>query len=292
MSKIVVAVATLGRPDDVADLLEALSEQTKQPDLIVLSVTDPQADLPEPEIYHEADILIGSKGLCAQRNRVLEHIKAQYDFLVFFDDDYIPSRTTIENIVSFFEAHPEVVGMSGKLLADGILGPGLSKLEATDLVQAFDASPPSETIQQNPVNDLYGCNMAYRVSAIGATRFDERLPAYGWLEDVDFSNQLLARGRLIKTNAFVGVHRGTKRARSRGKPLGYSQIANPVYLARKGTMSKSDALIQLSRNILANHVKSLRPEPWVDRWGRVRGNWLAIIDLLRGRLDPERIVHL
>ena len=292
MSRIVVAVATLGRPDDVADLLEALSEQTRQPDHIVLSVTDPQSDLPDPEIYQDADVLIGSKGLCAQRNRVLEHIKAQYDFLVFFDDDYIPSKTTIEDIVSFFEAHPDVVGMSGRLLADGILGPGLSKLEATDLVKTYDASPPSETNQQKPVTDLYGCNMAYRVSAIGTTRFDERLPAYGWLEDVDFSNQLLARGKLIKTDAFVGVHRGTKRARSRGKPLGYSQIANPIYLAGKGTMSNSRALTQLSRNLIANHVKSLRPEPWVDRWGRVGGNWLAIIDLLRGRLDPERIVHL
>ena len=292
MSKIVVAVATLGRPDDVGELLEALSEQTRQPDHIVLSVTDLQNDLPDPGIYQKAEVLIGSKGLCAQRNRVLDHNQAQYDFLVFFDDDYLPSRTTIEDIVSFFEAHPDVVGMSGKLLADDILGPGLSKLDATELIKTHDASPASETNDPKPVNDLYGCNMAYRVSAIGATRFDERLPAYGWLEDVDFSNQLLARGRLVTTDAFVGVHRGTKRTRSRGKPLGYSQVANPIYLARKGTMSISDAFIQLSRNIIANHAKSLRPEPWVDRLGRVQGNWLAIFDLLRGRLDPERIVHL
>jgi len=39
-------------------------------------------------------------------------------------------------------------------------------------------------------------------------------------------------------------------------------------------------------------VKSLRPEPWIDRPGRLRGNLIAIGDLLRGRLDPARIQDL
>jgi hypothetical protein len=30
----------------------------------------------------------------------------------------------------------------------------------------------------------------------------------------------------------------------------------------------------------------------VDRFGRVRGNWLEFADLLRGRLTPERIEEL
>ena len=45
----------------------------------------------------------------------------------------------------------------------------------------------------------------------------------------------------------------------------------------------------MSRNILANHVKTFRPEAWVDRKGRMKGNWMGLFDLVRGRLHPERI---
>ena len=39
-------------------------------------------------------------------------------------------------------------------------------------------------------------------------------------------------------------------------------------------------------------VKSLRPEPFVDRRGRLRGNVLGALDVLRGRIEPEKILSL
>jgi hypothetical protein len=39
-------------------------------------------------------------------------------------------------------------------------------------------------------------------------------------------------------------------------------------------------------------VHSVRPEPFVDRRGRLRGNLLAVLDLVRGRTTPERILEL
>ena len=65
--------------------------------------------------------------------------------------------------------------------------------------------------------------------------FDEQLPLYGWLEDVDFSRRVAGYGRVVKVSAARGVHLGVKAARQRGVQLGYSQVANPVYLMRKGT---------------------------------------------------------
>jgi hypothetical protein len=41
-----------------------------------------------------------------------------------------------------------------------------------------------------------------------------------------------------------------------------------------------------------NMVRSLAPEPWVDRRGRLRGNLIAIADLLRGRMHPMRAAEL
>ena len=37
---------------------------------------------------------------------------------------------------------------------------------------------------------------------------------------------------------------------------------------------------------------SLRPEPWIDRRGRLAGNLRALRDLVTGRLAPGRILEL
>jgi hypothetical protein len=123
-------------------------------------------------------------------------------------------------------------------------------------------------------------------------RFDTRLPLYGWLEDLDFSRRMAAFGRIVEAPALRGVHLATKVGRTSGRRLGYSQIANPVYLTRKGTMSWPRAARIMTGNILANSAKSLRPEPWIDRKGRLQGNLLAFRDIVTGRCAPERILDL
>jgi hypothetical protein len=116
------------------------------------------------------------------------------------------------------------------------------------------------------------------------------LPAYGWLEDLDFGAQL--PGRKVLTNAFAGVHLGTRSGReTNGERLGYSQIVNPYYLYHKGSISLAHALIRVFKNSSANAVKSLRPEPWIDRSARLRGNLIGVGDVLSGKADPGRIEH-
>ena len=41
-----------------------------------------------------------------------------------------------------------------------------------------------------------------------------------------------------------------------------------------------------------NELRSIKPEEFVDRRGRLKGNMLALIDLLFGRLAPDRILQL
>ena len=186
--------------------------------------------------------------------------------------------------------------MTGLLIADGINGPGYDETAAEAMVADHDAAtPPTSARDPEIINagleGLYGCNMAYRMSAIDGARFDERLPLYGWQEDIDFAARI--RGERIKTDAFAGVHRGAKSGReTSGKRLGYSQIANTWYLWRKGTMSFRFAARLAMRNMAANHIKALRPEPWIDRRARARGNWRALLDIVTGRSDPERILTL
>ena len=291
MSKIAVAIASLGRPETVAEVLSRLRIQTRQPDIIILSVTS-EGDLPSDLDRTGVHVIIGEKGLCAQRNRVLEYMVNDYDFLVFYDDDYVPSKFSVERIEEYFVDHPEMVGITGDVIKDGINGPGISYNDACAIVDKYDAAPRPPVTILKEVEGLYGCNMAYRTSVIGDKRFDENLPYYGWLEDIDFAGQLKKHGKLVRTSAFAGVHCGVKSARSPGLRLGYSQIANPIYLNRKGTMRWNKAAKSIGRNFVANHVKTLKPEPWVDRWGRVKGNWLAVRHLLTGSLSPSYIREL
>jgi len=293
-ASVTVVVASLGRPDALADLLGALQGQTSPPARILLSVTDP-ADVPaEIPAVPPVEILIGPKGSCAQRNSALDRLTPDCDLVFFCDDDYVPSRFALERAQAFFAVNPDVAGATGKLLADGINGPGIAIDEALAMIRGYEEQTPPPPVIRRDHDGLYGCNMMFRRSAIGPVRFDERLPLYGWQEDIDFGVQIRAQGggRLVTTHCFAGVHRGEKRGRSPGIRIGYSQVVNPVYLARKGTMQLGFARRIVARNVIANLYHAFRPEPWVDRLGRVKGNWLGLLDLMRGRITPERIIDL
>jgi hypothetical protein len=75
--------------------------------------------------------------------------------------------------------------------------------------------------------------------------------------------------------------------------FGYSQVANPLYLFRKRHgYPLSWAVDHIVRNMAMNIVRSIYSEPYVDRRGRLRGNILALCDLMAGRMFPERILDL
>jgi GT2 family glycosyltransferase len=285
-------IASLGRPDALADLLDDLARQSAPPAQILLSLTDVSDTPSNLGDHRNAAAVYGPKGLCAQRNRGLEQVGTDCDLVVFLDDDFVPSAFMLERAAKLFEAYPDIVGATGHLVADGINGPGFAASEARQLLGEYDAAPPPLLVPSHDLRGLYGCNMVYRASAVAGLRFDERLPLYGWQEDIDFGVRAATRGRTVKTFAFAGVHCGVKGARISGVRTGYSQVINPAYLVRKGTMDWRYARKIVVRNIVANHLRALRPEPWVDRVGRARGNWLGMFDLLLGRVTPERILQL
>ena len=83
-----------------------------------------------------------------------------------------------------------------------------------------------------------------------------------------------------------------KVGRTPGLRLGYSQIANPAYLVGKGTMRIGHALGLVTRNVAMNLIRSVSPEPYIDRRGRLRGNMLALRQIVRGRADPRQVREL
>ena len=289
---VAVVVASLGRPELVGQMKALMDAQTSRPDMLLFSLVS-DADRPEDlDQTQSLRMIVGKKGLCAQRNNALDWLGDRYDIIMFYDDDFVPSRFSIGRIREFFSLHPEVAGATGNVLKDGINSAGINFAQAQEVLRGHEESNFSPPCIVMGLHGLYGCNMAYRASAIGQTRFDERLKLYAWQEDIDFAASVGRRGRIVKTFAFAGVHQGVKVGRTPGRRLGYSQIINPSYLVRKGTMRGTFAAKLMVRNFMANHIRLLRPEPWADRLGRAKGNWIGIFDLVRGRLTPERIESL
>jgi hypothetical protein len=289
IERIAVVVASKGRPAEIAQLLTALDRQSVRPSAIILSVTG-EDDLPAP--LPEAVVrVLGPAGSSAQRNRGLEAVIDRSDVVMFYDDDFLPSRHAIRGIKTFFEAFPQMTGATGFVLKDGVTKGGLTFEEAQQIVDAFDqATPPP--VQHGDHLSGSGCNMAVRCAAIGAIRFDENLPLYGWQEDRDFAARVAVKGPFVWTNAFAGVHRGVVKARTPGRRLGYSQMVNPAYLVRKGTMPWRKAGTLMLRNFAANTIKSLAPEPYIDRRGRLIGNLIGLADIMRGVADPMKVLKL
>ena len=299
-SRIAVVVASRQRADEVRELLGRLALQTLPPRWLILSGVD-ATDVPaDPERLLpgvECRTVMGAPGLCRQRNAGLDALGGEPDVVLFYDDDYVPSRFALEDVAATFAARPDVVGLTGNVLADGVTSGGLGFDRAESIVAAHDADrsagTPVTSLASTSLAGLYGCNMAFRTAAIGQRRFDERLPLYGWLEDLDFSRRVAEAGLLAHARGFAGVHRGVTHGRSPGRRLGYSQVVNPAYLLRKGTISRGFFVRQVGRNLVANHARALvGAEAWIDRRGRTAGNWRGLGDLLRGRIDPERALTI
>ena len=290
IGKVAVAIATRGRPAVVSQTIRhLLSTQTLKPERVIISCVE-RSDAGDLADDDRVEVLIGKPGLPAQRNNALDHLPAGIDVVVFLDDDFVADPNWLATAVRAFADESSVVGFTGRVVADGIKGPGISFAEAVRLV---DQAPASDGPGWERPFSPYGCNMAYRVSAIGTNRFDERLVLYGWLEDRDFGASLAKKGGdLVKCAEAYGVHMGVKVGRVSGQRLGYSQVINPIYLRRKGTMTTKQAIGQIWRNMSMNFAKSLRPEPFIDRRGRVRGNLTALFDLLRGQINPEKAASL
>lgn len=290
--KLAVGIATVGRPDVTLRTIQALRRQDRHPDGIVVCAPS-AADAAGLELLPDATVILGPRGLPRQRNVILGTLQ-DYDVVVFFDDDFLPECRYLAAIEQAHRADPGLAMTTGRVLMDGILGPGLTFEQAEAALEDPHLKAVPFGLTQREVYNGYGCNMSVnlRLARKHAITFDEDLPLYAWWEDVDFSRRLARHGRIVRVDSASGVHLGIKSGRQSGVRLGYSQVANPLHLLKKGTCEADRVAAQIARNVLANFGRALWPEGYVDRRGRVVGNLRALADLVRGRLSPARILEL
>jgi GT2 family glycosyltransferase len=275
-------------------MLDHLRLQERKPDAIIVCGNKHSDTAGIAATHPSVTLITAEAGASSQRNAIIR-FATDADIIVFFDDDFFPQPDYLRAIERHMRDHPRTMVATGTVIADGINGPGLSVTDAlaqlatdrerTGLWRAGDGAPEFSG---------YGCNMAVRMAEMRREPlfFDEALPLYSWQEDVDLSRRLAVFGDVIKLDTARGVHLGVKSGRSSGVKLGYSQVANPLYLAaKKRGYPFGRAIGHIGRNVAKNILRSAWPEPYIDRRGRLRGNLVAVWDLVRGRLSPRRILE-
>ncbi|MBM3592027.1 MAG: glycosyltransferase family 2 protein [Alphaproteobacteria bacterium] len=287
---ITIGIATRGRPAILAGVLRDLARQIRKADRIIVCHVSAD-DITGCEAVPGVEFITAPAGLPRQRNCILDAARDS-DVVLFLDDDFLCNGPFLLVLETCFQNYPEMVVATGTVIADGANAPGYDLVEGAALLAADPAAEDALAVAE--AFNGYGCNMAFRMSALRAhdIRVDERLPLYAWYEDIDVTRRLGAHGKILRLAGARGVHLGVKAGRVPGLRLGYSQVVNPIYLAIKGSFPWSHAIPSAARHCAKNLLRSAFPEPWADRWGRFRGNMIGLWDVLRGRITPERILDL
>jgi GT2 family glycosyltransferase len=286
-----VVIASAGRPELLGRTIQFITA-LDYPDFRVVVTVPTDESVPANFGEWGVEIVTGAIGLTSQRNAAVKHLGEAVEFVFFFDDDAIPDAHYLDRGVAAFTASSEVVGITGRVVADGAAIDVEISIEDAQRLLA-ETADTTDTGLSAPCKTLYGCNFAVRRTIFEQEMFDSRLPLYGWLEDYDFSQRTLRHGALITSNDARVVHLGAKSGgRTSNVRLGYSQIVNPFYLWRKGTMPILTALRHIGRPGAKNVVLSIGGQDKRRRRERLKGNMMGISDIIRRRSDPEHAAQI
>jgi hypothetical protein len=285
-----VVICSAGRPVILHETVLGLLKQTVQPASIILSLCAENSALSETQGLPLVRCILGPKGLASQRNTAIPFVRTCYT--LFLDDDVELASDYIEQMERLFAADPTIVGASGGVAADG--APARVPIDRRVAARAIREYTGSRDCV--PFKDVYGCNMFVRSDVLQVERFDERLPLYGWLEDLDFSLRLKKHGRIVRHRGALVAHLATRSGRTSDLRYGYTKIANPWYLWRKKVLSSLPEVIvrYWVKTTLANLLRAFLSNgpPGVDYRKRLIGNLMAYRDLTLFRLDPQNILNI
>ncbi|MBD2138032.1 glycosyltransferase [Anabaena sp. FACHB-1237] len=180
-----VLIPTYRRPQDLSRCLQALQQQIKPVDqvIIVIRNTDTETQQFITHLHHNLPletVTVSQPGVVAALNAGL--IRVNGDILSITDDDAAPHPDWLVKINTHFQSDPQIGGVGGrdwiyhgeKLENDS--RPIVGKLQWFGRVignHHLGIGSPRE------VDFLKGVNMSFRTQSIGELRFDERMRGTG-----------------------------------------------------------------------------------------------------------------
>jgi GT2 family glycosyltransferase len=277
-----VVIPSTRRPDVVAATLSALRTQTRPADVIVVCVASAD-DVPRDFAAAGVRVVYSELGSSVQRNAAVASLPGTPELVTFMDDDAVLADDYFENMRQYMDREPEVVLMTGLVIADGIQK---GEIDRDAAVQMLGGSHDTDTVRDT--RSAYGCNMTARGWVAASEPFDERMRLYGWQEDTDFSVRCGRHGRVVHYHGCVAVHLAVGSGRVRGREFGFAQIVNPFYMWRKGTKTGRELSHDWCIYVGAN-VMNFRGRDRPDRQGRLAGNLLGLKEVALHGGRPEAV---
>lgn len=285
-----IVICSANRPEVLAETVDSLlRSQLLPPREIIISVFNQEHVHEETRAHPSVRVVLGARqGTCVQRNVAAKQVQTPYT--LFLDDDVELAPDFIGSMERLLGDAETAIAATGFLVIDGArtdsgLDRAAARSYATNYVRERDNYDHGE-----------GQNVFVRTQIFDKVLFDEKLPLYGWLEDLDFAINIRRYGRIIMNTETCWAHIGCPGGRTNGVRFGYSQVANPFYLWRKnGTPGLTSVVFRhWLRYLVYNGHKALFKAPTKrnDRSGRFTGNLIALGHLLAGRLNPSYVLHL
>lgn len=278
MLSISVLVPTYRRTLDLKRCLDALKQQNRSPDEVLLTVRDTDTEtwdflkVYDPESLNLRVIKVDRPGVVAAMNSALSMFTS--DIIANTDDDAAPHPDWLERIVTLFQSDSTIGGVGGRdWQYVGDIVKNLEECEIVGKVQWFGRVIGNHHVgvgEAREVDVLKGVNMAYRREAIGSLTFDERLQGTGAQVhfELAFSLKLRLKGwKLIYDPKIVVDHYPAQRfdedGRDRFNPVAQCNTVHNETLALLDYLSITQRLVFICWAVLIGTSASMGFVQWL-----------------------------
>jgi hypothetical protein len=292
-----LVIASTGREQILLSTVRSVLLRKHVPEQIIL-VGATEGDIPFVQSDRTEIVSLRSpvKGASHQRNFGIRNIREGIRFVSFLDDDCEVHDAYFLEVARCFSNNTNLAAFSGYVMRNGNIEREVGR-EILDS-HVIPEGMPAYGFLKDKWPGLYGCAMNFRYKHLVREEFDENLVKYSLGEDTEIGFRMRRYGDVGGSARCPVVHLACSGGRGSEVKLGYSQIANYYYFVRKGIGYPKRKFI--SQNLLGLPItnfigilrESSRGPHTVDRKGRLKGNLLAIYDLLRGKIHPSRIDQL
>jgi len=292
--RVAVIIATYNRWRDLETCLDALSAQTTPPNAIYIidndSIDDTseriQSRLDDRVRYFRMPVNLGSAG--GFRKGMELAYNDGHDWFWITDNDSVPSRDSLEQLMKAARANPEVMALAPVKLRDKD-GAILKGDTIWDLDRHSARTPSDQDYRERPLLEVdwvpnTGLLVSRKaVSTVGHLRSD--LFAFG--EDVEYCTRIRKHSKILVVTDSVVVHpeMGT------GWPVPFAALRklyylrrNDVYLSLRGLQFPKTNILQTAWQWFRLSVNIVRKQD--HRWKRLKVVTLATIHGIVGRLGP------
>lgn len=314
--KMSVVIPTYRRPQDLQRCLEAIGEQTRSPDEVLVVVRDSDRQTWQFLETHSfpnlplRTVTVSVTGVVAAMNAGLEAMTG--DTVSFTDDDAAPHKDWLARIEAYFQADRAIGGIGGKdwVYHGSELEAG--SRETVGKLQWFGRAIGNHHIGVGRVREvdiLKGVNMSFRRTAIEAMRFDTRMRGTGAQVhfELAFSLKLKEAGWKLIYDPQIAVdhHRGERYDEDQRDRLNELALANAVHnetLVLLEHLSPLQKIVFLIWAVLVGTRKSMGLLQWLRFlpsqgllankrwWATMRGRWLGLTGWLNSGLRSEKAV--